>query len=141
MSPESGDTSVMYRPLIGLVIAAAFIPVAPSAQDRLQTLPGYAQYQKISQESRDAVRSGALTVTWKDPKTFEYTRDGKRYSYDVGAKAATEIGAAPEAEGGGRGGRGGRGGGGPVRGRQFDTADSPDKKYRAVYRDKDRNLY
>jgi dipeptidyl-peptidase-4 len=131
---------VTYRPLIGLIVAAAFIPAAPSAQDRLQTLPGYAQYQKISQEGRDAVKSGALTVTWKDAKTFEYTRDGKRYSYDVGSKTATDIGAVPAAEGGGRGGRGGRGGG-PDRGRQFDTAESPDKKYRAVYRDKDRNLY
>ena len=106
---------------------------------RLQTMPGYAQFQKISQEGRDAVRSGALTVTWKDGKTFEYTRDGKRYSYDVATKATTELGDAPAEGGRGRGGRGG--GGGPVRGRQFDSAESPDKKFRAVYNSKDRNLY
>ena len=127
-----------YRQLLGLIVAAAFIPVAPSAQDRLQTMPGYEQFQKISQEGRDAVKSGALTVTWKDGKTFEYTRDGKKYSYDVPTKAVTDLGDQPAAEGGrGRGGRGG--GGGPARGRQFDSADSPDKKLRAVYRDL--NLY
>jgi dipeptidyl-peptidase 4 len=130
---------VTYRPLLGLgvIVAATFIPAAPAAQDRLQTMPGYSQFQKISQEGRDAVRSGALTVTWKDAKTFEYTRDGKRYSYDVATKATTDLGDAPAEGGRGRGGRGG----GPVRGRQFDSAESPDKKFRAVYNSKDRNLY
>jgi dipeptidyl-peptidase-4 len=132
---------VTYRPLLGVLVAAAMIPAVPSAQDRLQTLPGYQQYQKISQEGRDAVKSGALTVTWKDGKTFEYTRDGRRYTYDVGAKAATDTGAAAAPAGGGRG-RGGRGGGGgPERGRQFDSAESPDKKWRAVHKGADRNLY
>ena len=36
------------------------------------------------------MKLGALTVTWKDDgKAFEYTRDGKRYRYDVAAKQAT----------------------------------------------------
>jgi dipeptidyl-peptidase-4 len=132
---------VTYRAPLGLLVVAALLPAVPSAQDRLQTMPGYQQYQKITQESRDAVKTGALTVTWKDVKTFEYTHDGKRYSYDVTTRTAADLGAVPAAEGTGRG-RGGRGGrGGPVRGRQFDTAESPDKKFRAVYRDADRNLY
>ena len=46
--------------------------------------------------------------------------------------------AAPAAEPAGGRGAGGRGGG-PARGRQFESAESPDKKFRAVYRD--RNLY
>ena len=128
-----------YRSLLGLIVAAAaFVPALPSAQDRLQTMPGFPQYQKIAQESRDAVKTGALTVTWKDGKTFEYTRDGKRYAYDVAAKAASELATVPAEEGTGRG-RGRGAGGGPVRGRQFESAESPDKKLRAVYRD--RNLY
>ena len=130
-----------YRAPLGILVVAALLPAVPSAQDRLQSMPGFQQYQKVAQESRDAVKTGALTVNWKDPKTFEYTRDGKRYSYDLTTKTPTEIPGPPAAEGTGRGGRGGRGGGGPERGRQFDSAESPDKKYRAVYRDADRNLY
>ena len=127
-----------YRAPIGLLVVAALLPAVPAAQDRLQTMPGFQQYQKISQESRDAVKTGALTVTWKDAKSFEYTRDGKRYSFDVTTRTAADLGAVPAQEGAGRG-RGRGGGGGPVRGRQFDSAESPDKKHRAVYRD--RNVY
>ena len=127
------------RVLLSLTAAAGLIQLT-SAQDRLRTMPGYERYQQISTESRDALKTGALTVTWTEPTAFEYTRDGKRYRFDVNAKTATEIGAAPEAAGRGRGGRGGRGGQGqPERGRQFESAESPDKKFRAVYRD--RNLY
>ena len=35
----------------------------------------------------------------------------------------------------------GRGGNAPERGRQFTSAESPDKKWRAVYKDADRNVY
>ncbi len=134
-----------HRPLLFVVRSAIAVSATvllfgtqPSAQDRLRSMPGYDRFQKVSAESRDAVRSGALSVTWTDPKTFEYTFQGKRFTYDVGTKTATEGGTAV-AEPAGRG-RGGRGGGGqPERGRQFESADSPDKKFRAVYRD--RNLY
>jgi dipeptidyl-peptidase 4 len=130
---------VLVRGSIAIAFAAGLLQITSSAQDRLQTMPGYQQFQKISAESRDAVKSGALSVTWKDPKTFEYARDGKLYQYDVATRTATETGVAPATAG--RGGRGGRGGGqgAPERGRQFDSAESPDKKLRAVHRD--RNVY
>ncbi|MEO6212433.1 MAG: hypothetical protein ABIP65_02285, partial [Vicinamibacterales bacterium] len=73
-------------------LAVCLLYVAPSAQDRLQTMPGYQRYQKVSQESRDAVKSGLLSVTWKDARTFEYPRDGRLYRYDVGTKSATDVG-------------------------------------------------
>jgi dipeptidyl-peptidase-4 len=77
---------------------------------------------------------------WKDPLTFEYTRDSKVYRYDVAKKAATEVGAAPEQAGAGMRGMGARGqGGAPERGRQAATATSPDGKLKAFYRD--RNLW
>ena len=88
-----------YRAPLGLLVVAALLPAVPAAQDRLQTMPGYQQYQKITQESRDAVKTGALTVTWKDVKTFEYTHDGKRYSYDVSTRTAADLGAVPAPEG------------------------------------------
>ena len=126
------------RTSIAVVFSLGALQITSSAQDRLPAMPGYQQYQKVSTESRDAVRSGALTVSWTDPKTFEYQRDGKLYRYDVAARAAIEAGEAPAPTGRGRGGRGG-GQGAPQRGRQFESAESPDKKFRAVYRD--RNVY
>lgn len=130
---------LIVRAAIAAMLVAGGLQMSSAAQDRLPSMPGYQQFQKISIEGRDAVKTGALTVTWKDPATFEYARDGKLYRYDVKSRTATETGVAPAPAG--RGGRGGRGGGqgGPERGRQFESADSPDEKFRAVYRD--RNLY
>ena len=121
------------------VVGVALFHVATSAQDRLKTMPGYAQYQKVSAQLNGAVRSGALSGTWSaDSASVEYVLDGKRYRFDVATRGATDLGAAPDA--GGRGGRGGgRGGTGIERGRQAATADAPDGKLKAFYRD--RNLW
>ncbi len=119
------------------VAAASLLAVGAlglSAQDRLRTMPGYPQYQKMVREIPGVVRGGALSVAWKDIATFEYVREGKQYRYNVATRAATDIGDAPETGGRGRG-RGGRGGG-PARGRQFDAAESPNGKLRAFYRDR-----
>ena len=110
-----------------------------SAQDRLKSMPGYAQYQKVAPQIAGAVKSGAVTPSWSaDGKSFEYTFDGKRYRYDVAARQATAIGEAAEPAGRGRGGRGQ---GAPERGRQYVSAESPDGTLRARYNEKDRNLY
>ena len=103
------------------------------AQDRLRTMPGYARYEKMSREIPSALRSGALSVTWVEARAFEYTRDGKRYRFDVQTRTASEA-ALTAQEPSGRGGRGG-----PARGRQVDTVISPDGKLKASYRD--RNLW
>jgi dipeptidyl-peptidase-4 len=125
----------LVRAGVVVIATAGALHVTLGAQDRLKTMPGYAAYQKISREIPSAVKSGALTVTWKDGQTFEYVRDGKRYRYDVATKSATEIAAAAGQETGGRGGRGG----GPARGRQVDASESPDGTLKAFYRD--RNLW
>jgi dipeptidyl-peptidase 4 len=125
----------LVRPGLAIVFAAGLFQVAPGAQDRLKTMPGYEQYLKMSREIPGAVKSGALTVTWTDARSFEYTHDGKRYRYDVAGKSAALIGDAPEAPG-----RGGRGRGqGIERGRQAASAESPNRKLKAFYRD--RNLF
>ena len=128
---------------LAVVIAAllAVVSLAVGAQDRLKTMPGYDQYQKMTKEIAGAVKTGQLVVSWKDEgKAFEYTRDGKLYRYDLAAKKATEVGDAPAAPGGpGMGGRGRGGEGAPARGRQVASAESPDKSLKAFYRD--RNLY
>jgi dipeptidyl-peptidase 4 len=126
----------------GLALVVGLVQVTTGAQDRLRTMPGYAQFQKVSAEIPGAVKLGSLAVTWSpDGKSLEYTRDGKRYTYDVASRTATEVGAVSDpAAAPGRGGRGrGAGQGGPERGRQFDFAESPDGTLKAIYRA--RNLY
>jgi len=125
---------------LAVLAAAGTLSVVLTAQDRLKTMPGFEQYQRMNKEMQGAVKSGALAISWKDGgKAFEYPRDGKVFRFDVTTKQTTEVGPVP-APPEGAGGRGGRGlGGGTARGRQVASADSPDKALKAFY--KDRNLY
>jgi len=122
-----------------LPIAAAALTVAVGAQDRLKTMPGYEQYQRMSKEIQGAVKTGALQASWTDDgKALEFRKDGKTFRFDAAARTVAEAAApadAPPAPPMGRGGRGG----GLERGRQAATAESPDKTLKAFYRD--RNLY
>ncbi len=124
--------------LIALLIIAS---AASIAQDRLKAMPGYEQYQKMGREIPGSVKMGSLAVKWLDGgKAFEYRKDGKTFRYDIAARSATES-APSTADTGDQSGRpeGRRPQGGPARGRQFDSALSPDKKLKAFYRD--RNLW
>jgi dipeptidyl-peptidase 4 len=124
------------------LLGFALLHETTNAQDRLKTMPGYAQYQKVSAQLNGVVRSGAINGTWSaDSGSVEYVLDGKRYRFDLASRATTELGAAGDAAAaGGRGGRGGgRGGTGIERGRQAASADAPDGKLKAFYRD--RNLW
>jgi dipeptidyl-peptidase-4 len=139
--------------LSGLLLVFAGLQAVTGAQDRLRNMPGYEQYRSMAEQIPGAVVSGSVSVSWKEANAFEYARAGRLYRFDLAAKQATDIGPAPEPAGrGGRGGRGrgqaaggqaaggqgrgGRGGqGAPERGRQFASADSPDGKLRAFFRD------
>ena len=124
------------------LLAFAYVDVTTSAQDRLKTMPGYAQFQKVSAQLNGVMRSGAINGTWSaDSSSVEYVLDGKRYRFDVATRHAADLGPVADANGAaGRGGRGGgRGGTGIERGRQAASADSPDGKLKAFYRD--RNLW
>lgn len=105
------------------------------AQDTLPTMPRYDRYEKLRREIGSSVKRGTLLATWADDsKSFTYTRDGKRYRYDLAAKKESEdSGTDTPTRGQGRGRRS------PERGRQFDTAYSPDGKLKAISRD--RNVY
>ena len=135
------QTSVLRRAGLAAPLVIGLLQIPTAAQDRLKTMPGYQQYLKMTQEIPSAVKLGSLAVTWNpDGRSFDYSHDGKRYRYDVATRAATEIGVAEAPAGrGGRGGGRGAAGGAPERGRQFDSADSPDGKRKAFYRD--RNLW
>lgn len=106
-----------------------------SGQDRLPGLPGYEQYQEMAPQIRGAMVSGSLSVNWaEDGSTFEYVRSGRRYRYTLTSGETTDLGAVEQGPQG-RFGRGNR----PARGRQYDSAMSPDSTLRAFYRD--RNLH
>jgi dipeptidyl-peptidase 4 len=128
------------RAAAAVAVAVAVLRVPVGAQDRLKAMPGYDQFQKISREIPGAVKLGSINAQWKDDgSSFDYAKDGKLYRFDVATKQATVVGdAPPPAQGGGRG-RGGQGGNQPARGRQFDSAESPDKQLKAFY--KDRNVW
>ncbi|MEK6407506.1 MAG: DPP IV N-terminal domain-containing protein [Acidobacteriota bacterium] len=123
--------------VVALTIALGVLPITSRAQDRLKTMPGYDQYQKMSKEIPGSVKMGSLMVKWQDGgKAFDYYKDGKTYRYDIATRTATETGPAP-ADAERPSGR--RRAGGPERGRQYSSAESPDKKFKAFYRD--RNLW
>lgn len=117
-----------------VLLAIAAVPVIALAQDRLPTLPGYAEYQQLVAKEQGAgggraggggrgggrggavFQSGALTVEWAaDGKRFNYTIDTTRYVYDIATRTASVATAAAPAAvrtgvGRGRGGVGGAGG-------------------------------
>src|SRR5258708_251112 len=112
------------------------------AQDRLKTMPGYEQNQTLSTQIPTAIKSGALAVTWTaDSRGIDYSRDAKRFRYDVTAHRTTELAADDTASGRGRGSdrAGGPPAAQPERGRQFESEASPDGAWKASYRD--RNLW
>jgi dipeptidyl-peptidase-4 len=118
------------------------------AQDRLKTMPGFEQFERMSRELPTAVQLGAIAPVWSpDGASFEYVFAGKQYRFDVASRHASAIGDAPAgAERFGRGARvaarAGRGrgrGDAPARGRQFESADAPDGTLKAFY--KDRNVW
>jgi dipeptidyl-peptidase-4 len=140
-------TSIVSRNALAIALATILslggvAPTNTSAQDRLKTMPGYEQYQKINREILGSVKLGALSVVWKDGgQAFEYRKDGKAYRYTIATRTKAEV--APTGENdppppGAPGGRR-REAGGPERGRQFNLAVSPDEKLKAFYRD--RNLW
>ena len=110
-----------------------------NAQDRLKSMPGYDQYQKMASQIPGSVKSGAINGTWVDSgKALQYSRDGKTWRYDLATRTLAEAPpAGPALAPTGRTGR--PAGGGAGRGRQVATALSPDGKLKAIYRD--RNLF
>jgi dipeptidyl-peptidase-4 len=117
-----------------LLLAALFSPKA-NAQSRIQSMPGHDRYEEMAPLIQESMVSGALSVEWaEDGRSFEYGFDGKMYRFDLASGEATLLPGEPPSPRG----RGMRRGG-PERGRQFDSAESPDGSMRAFYRD--RNLF
>jgi len=126
--------------IVALAIALVIPSTALRAQDRLKSMPGYEHFKKMSSEIPGSVKLGSLSVKWQDGgKAFDYYKDGKTLRYDIASHATSEAGPAPADAGPAERPEGRRAAGGPGRGRQYSSADSPDKKLKAFYRD--RNLW
>lgn len=123
----------MRRTLAAVLLL--LLPAAADAQDRLRTYPGFAQWERMAPQINSSMRSGALNVNWvQGGRAFKYQQDGQWHRFDVSARRAAAIDAPTPAATGAGGGRGG-----VERGRQFDSATSPDGARIAFYRD--RNLW
>jgi dipeptidyl-peptidase-4 len=105
------------------------------AQSRIAGMPGYDRYQEMAPLIRGSMDSGALSVTWApDGNSLEYGRDRTLYRFDLGTGQAEVLPGEPASAPSRFMRRGG-----PARGRQYDSAESPDGTLRAFHRD--RNLF
>lgn len=121
-----------------LWVAALFTLATTSlfAQDRLRTMPGHARYERASREMTNIFTSGSLSVVWtNDGSDFDYSRDGKRWRYDIASRQATVLPASTNTSGS-RADRRRDDQQRPQRGRQYTSARSPDRKFTALYRDR-----
>src|SRR4030095_6730356 len=85
----------------------SFCLVSIGAQDRLPSMPGYEQSQKMQAalQGTPAFVSGNVTPTWApDARSFTYTNAGKTIRFDIATLTSTETAAQPPGRGGGRGG-------------------------------------
>ena len=126
------------RTAIVLVVTCAAASAA-HAQDRLKTMPGYEQYERMLPMIRQALpgsgRFGAAIAWAPDGRSVQYMSGGKSYRYDLAthkSAESTQEGATPTGQGRGRGGFVGL----PERGRQFAYAVAPSGNHRAIYRDR-----
>lgn len=93
-------------------------------------MPEYERYNEMAPKIRSSVKLGALRVTWaEDGKSFEYSRDEKRYCFDIKKKKAVELGEVKKEIYPYERFQRMRG---PARGRQYDYAGSPDGKWQAI---------
>ena len=109
-----------------------------SAQDRLKAMPIYPHYLQMRTRIESGTRFESPDPIWSsDGSALEYRTDGKWHHLDIAQNENSEIAAptlrAPASQPArGRAARGR----GPVRGRQFTSAVSPNGHFRAVYRDR-----
>src|SRR3954466_3610853 len=90
------------RSRVAFVLICA--PALLAAQDRLKSMPGYEQYQRMAPLIRTALpgsqgfgRGGGAGVSWSaDGRSFEYESGGKRYHYDLANGQISDVQAATQ---------------------------------------------
>lgn len=132
---ETKSSVPFLRFIVALLLLAVVAPGEGVAQDRLRSMPGYENFQRVGRQIRGSVVSGALTVSWADDgQSFTYRTDGRTYRYDLRSGQATQLSQAEALEEGRR-----TASRTPERGRQYEELLSPDGTKKAFYRD--RNLW
>ncbi len=132
---------------IGLAIVATTAAHGAHAQDRLKTMPGYEQYQRMAPQIAQVAAAvgsrsfGGVPFAWTaDSKYVVFDSAGAAKSYDVAAHKLIDGNPPTTPAATAASGRGGRGAmGQPERGRQFSAAVAPVGNHRAIY--KDRNVW
>src|SRR2546430_7147306 len=82
---------------------------ALTAQDRLRSMSGYDQYQKVAPQIAGSWVSGAIVPRWEsNGRSFSYSFAGKAYRFDLATMSAAESNDIFAAGIGGRGTRGGQ---------------------------------
>ena len=130
------------RSMSAVALAAALLWTPVGAQDRLKAMPGYDQYRRCLARFRarsSSARSRPSGMTTGRHSSTRATASGIATTSRRSRRRSLGDAAAGGAGGFGGRGRGGQSGNAPARGRQFDSAESPDKKLKAFY--KDRNLW
>src|SRR5215467_9189598 len=135
---------------LAMVVSASAAHFA-AAQDRLKSMPGYDQYQRMAPQIAQVAATVSSRMFGQNAATVSWTPDSKYVQYHVGVEARTYDVAAhktvehpapassPTVPAGRGRGRGSAGGGQPERGRQFADAVAPAGNHRAIY--KDRNVW
>ena len=135
---------LLYRtPAILAALGLATLAPSARAQDRLKSMPGYAQYARMAPQIATVFGGGGRGrgrgfggggIAWSaDSKSVEFSRGEQRVRYDLASKKTADVSdAAAQSAGRGRGGFGGQ----PARGRQFEFAIAPAGNHRAIYRDR-----
>ena len=133
---------------IGLAVAISSATAhAAAAQDRLKSMPGYDQYQRMAPQiaqvaasvtSRAFTQNGAAVSWTPDSKYVMYQFGGEARTYDVAARKTVDHAAPPAAQTppAGRGRGRGSAAGAPERGRQVAATVAPAGNHRAIYRDR-----
>lgn len=122
---------------LSIVFAGITLVLPVHAQDRLKTMPGHAQYRRMLREILSVSAGMRPVIQWVDGgRALEFRRGDRTFRYDIADRREVAINdfTRPPAPRGRRVGTGG-----PERGRQYESALSPDGQFRAFYRD--RNLW
>src|SRR3954469_24706089 len=87
------------RHLLVICAAATVFPFAGHAQDRLQTMPGSAQFQRMAptygQVSQQIAASRVSAISWSaDGRGLDYSLGGRLYHLDFATRRSAETGAA-----------------------------------------------
>src|SRR5262245_17090346 len=97
----------IYRRLTAFSVSLMVLGLMSiGAQDRLSSMPGYAQNQKLQSalQGGSAFVSGNIAPSWApDARSFTYAREGKTYRFDVPTLTSAETTVQPTGRGGGRG--------------------------------------